>query len=165
MENENKALYKSRFTDFIAYNEPLVDKIYYKWSNVTAAIILVDNNWKMRGIIKNENLVPSLIHRTELSQSECENCIMSHMPSPNRQDILIRLELKVYDSAEYIYRTRAISAFDLFWLAWSDDDKAEDYLPMRNYKIWKSRFKSGEGFPDQEAIKAKEVELLKDEIQ
>lgn len=44
------------------------------------------------------------------------------------------------DYAQILYRTRMITLIDTYWMAWSEDDKAEDYHPLFNKSLMEQRF-------------------------
>jgi hypothetical protein len=133
-------MYKSPYTRFIAYEKPLVHRVYVKDENTTIAIIDIDDNWQMHGSVINP--INKLIHPSlVLDQESCERALMKNMPPENCPDVLEHYGLDKYDCAEIMYRTRAINLLDKTWLAWSEDDKAEDYHPLCNEKLMKIRMK------------------------
>lgn len=137
--------YESKYTDFTASEPPYTDKIYYKDGNKTVAIIHIDNNWNMWGeVLDPFDLIISPIKPIfrDLTQKECERMLMKDMPKPNRQDVLDKYNMKVMDYATLVYSTRLINLINCYWVAWSENDRAEDYHPRFNEELMKEREKT-----------------------
>jgi hypothetical protein len=133
-------MYKSKYTGFVAHNKPLVHTIYVKDENETTDIIYIDDNWNMAGsslVLRPKGWGPDIT----FGQADCERMLMKNVPSKNCPDVLEHYGLKEYDTAEIIYRTRGINLLDKTWLAWSKEDKAEDYHPLCNPELMKIRMK------------------------
>lgn len=127
--------YRSKITGFIAEEEPYVDKIYYKFDTETKAIIYVGSGWVMHGdVLDPFFFIPA---KFTLDQYDCERLILQNTPI-DREDILKRMKLDKYDTAQMLYRSRGITLQDLKWFAWSEDDKIEDYHPLRNQNALKA---------------------------
>lgn len=143
MNNENFE-YISKYTGFQAFERPYTDTFYYKRGNDTIVIIHVDNDWNMFGEVLDPFLLP--ISPIEpiyglLTQQRCEELIMRTMPPPYRKDVLRKYNMKKMDYAMLMYCTRLINLIDTHWMAWSENDKAEDYHPRFNKELMKEREK------------------------
>lgn len=137
--------YTSKLTKFTAGAPPLTDKIYYKDGNKTVAIIYVDNEWNMHGVPLDPYDLPISPLKpiyTELNQKQCELMLLKDTPPPNRKDIIDYYGDKVIDYSKILYSTRLINLLTHYWVAWSEDDKAEDYHPLFNKDIMKRRMNS-----------------------
>ena len=136
--------YVSNYTDFTASEPPYTNKIFCKDGNRTVAIIHIDDNWNMWGeVIDPFNLWISPIKPiyTNLTQEQCERMLLKDVPKPNRKDVLREYNMKEMDYAKFMYCTRLINLINNYWLAWSEDDKAEDYHPRFNEELMKEREK------------------------
>ena len=136
-------MYISEYTDFQAFEPPYTDKIYYKEGDKTLCIIHVDENWNMWGEVKDPYNIPIDILNPKfkpLNQKQCEELIMIHMPPRHRTDVKKRWGMDKIDYAILMYKTRLITLIDSYWVAWSEDDKAEDYHPRYNEKLMEKRF-------------------------
>lgn len=144
-------MYESKYTNFIAHNKPLTNTVYVKYGNHTVCRIYIEDDWTMHGEIDDFLMCPvgggKLNH---LEQKDCELILLKNMPPASRTKTLRSHGLERYDSAELMYRTRGINLLDDFWLAWSEDDKAEDYHPLHNKKILEERTKDMIHFVDDE---------------
>lgn len=153
--------YVSKYTYFCANDEPLTDKIYCKYGNKTTCIIHVNEDWNMTGeVIDPFNLYISPlkpIYR-DLTQEECERMLLKDTPQPNRKDIIEKYGVNgVIDYAKFMYSTRLINMINTYWLAWSENDKAEDYHPLYNKDILKERDSSSIVIdPEPEDLEPKE---------
>jgi hypothetical protein len=127
-------VYSSRYTEFITWEKPELDKIYYKDKNETIAIIYVHDNWQMDG----DGVNPFAFLRTKyyFNQKDCEELILSRIGN-NRPDILKKHNMDRYDAVLLLYKTRGILAGrDSRWFAWSESDKFEDYHPRGTPESW-----------------------------
>ena len=144
-------MYISKYTNFIAHDKPLTNVVYVKYGNHTVCRIYIKDNWEMLGEIDDFLMCPvgggKLNH---LEQDDCELILLKNMPPASRKKTLKSYGLDRYDSAEIMYRTRGINLLDDFWLAWSENDKAEDYHPLHNKKILEERTKDMIKFTDDE---------------
>lgn len=130
--------YISNYTNFCASEPPYTDTIYYKNGNETLAKIHVNKDWSMTGSAINPFELPIGLCTAEfgyLNQEQCERLIMQDMPKPNRKDIMKKYNMKVLDYAMIMYKTRLINMINSYWVAWSEDDKVEDYHPRYNEKL------------------------------
>ena len=155
--------YESKFTNFQTDMEVLTNTMYYKDINKTICIIHVNDDWSMNGKVLDPFDLPISPIKpifTDLDQEMCEKIIMRTMPPPYRQDILKKYNFKVMDYGLMLYKTRLINLLDTYWMAWSEDDKVEDYHPRFNEYIDKERSKNRLQFDhDSDYV---EQELLKD---
>lgn len=71
-----------------------------------------------------------------------EHGLFKGYPPPNRKDIIDYYGDKVIDYSKILYSTRLINLLTHYWVAWSEDDKAEDYHPLFNKDIMKRRMSS-----------------------
>lgn len=141
--SDKKLYYKSKYTEFQTTEPPYTDKIYYKEGNKTLCIIHIDENWNMWGEVKDPFNIPIDILKPkykDLTQAQCEELIMRHMPPLRRTDIKKKYNMEIVDYAIIMYKTRLITCIDNYWAAWSEDDKAEEYHPKYNKDIMKARF-------------------------
>lgn len=132
-------------TKFIAYEEPYIDKIYFKFNTETKVIIYINKDWSMHADV----LDPFFFHPAKfvMDQYDCEMLILENTPI-DREDILGRMELDKYDTAQMLYRSRGITLLSLRWFAWSEDDKIEDYHPLKNPEALKYIPEIGDGTLD-----------------
>ncbi len=138
-------MYVSEHTNFQAFELPYTDKIYFKDGNKTVAIIHIDKDWNMWGEAIDPFDIPIDIMNPKfdlLTQTECEQIIMRHMPPECRTDVKQKYNMEKLDYAMIMYKTRLISLTDKYWAAWSEDDRVEDYHPLFNKEIMKEREKS-----------------------
>lgn len=134
--------YKSKVTDFAASEPPYTDTVYCKDENKTVCIIHIDKNWNMYGeVIDPYDLFISPVKPIfgPLNQEQCERMLMKDAPKPNRVDVMRELDMEFMDYAKLMYCTRLINLINNYWLAWSEDDKVEDYHPRFNKEIMKKR--------------------------
>ena len=150
-------MYKSQYTEFIAYESPYIDKIYYMHMNKIIAIIHVDSNWSMHG----EVLHPfdMIVKTFGLNQIDCEKLILSKLPAW-REDVKRRSKLDRYDSAMLLYKYRGIDMLNNYWFAWSQDDKIEDYHPKYNKEIAEARWGSDREMEDYYTFEMDKVREL-----
>lgn len=139
-----KLYYKSKLTQFQTTEPPYTDKIYFKNCNKTVCIIHIEPDWSMYGEVLDPFNIPIDLLTPKfrnLTQYECEELLMWHMPPLNRVDVLKRWNMPIMDYAQLLYRTRLITYVDNYWAAWSEEDKAEDYHPRFNKEIFEERYK------------------------
>lgn len=125
----NEPIYRNDKTGFITYMRPLTNKIYYKIKNETAAIIDIDDNWKMKAEVVNPFAFNTPIF--SLPEDWAEKKIVALSPR-NMDRILKTFKVDRYDTAEMLYKTRGIEFVRDDWFAWTEDDKIEDYHPRYN---------------------------------
>lgn len=134
--------YESKYTYFCASEPPYTDTIYYKDGNKTVTIIHVDKDWNMSGEVIDpfdQYVSPVEPIWGTLNQEQCERMLLKDMPSPNRTDVKKKYNMDKIDYAMLMYCTRLISMINSYWVAWSENDKAEDYHPRYNEEILKER--------------------------
>lgn len=137
--------YESKYTNFTASEPPYTNIIYYKNINKTVVKIHIDNEWNMWGEVVDpfdKVIFPFKPIYRALNQQECEKLLMKDMPKPNRQDVLEKYNMKVMDYSMLLYSTRLINLINNIWVAWSEEDKAEDYHPRFNKELMKEREKT-----------------------
>lgn len=130
-------MYKSKYTDFVAYEEPYTDKFYFKLKNETIAIIHVSCDWKVWGEVIQPLKMP--VNAFSLNQIDCEKLILMNLPNW-REDVKERSGLTRYDKAMLLYMYRGINSLNSHWFAWSEDDRIEDYHPLYNAEIAEARW-------------------------
>jgi len=135
--------YTSEYTNFCASEPPYTDTIYYKDGNKTIAVIHIDKDWNMTGDVLDPFDLPINISEPTwgpLDQVQCERMLMKDMPKPNRKDIMQEYNMgNAIDYAKLVYCTRLINMINSYWVAWSENDKAEDYHPRFNPDILRER--------------------------
>lgn len=138
-------MYKSKYTEFTAYEEPYTDKFYFKYTNETVAIIYVDKDWNMYGDVLDPFQMP--VKTFKLDQVDCEKLILIKLPTW-RADVKRRSGLDKYDTAMLLYKSRGINLLNNYWFAWAESDKIEDYHPLFNAEIAEARWAKDREEPD-----------------
>lgn len=137
--------YVSKYTKFTALECPYTNNIFYKKGNRTIAIVHIDSDWNMWGeVLDPFNLPISPIKPVfgQLNQIQCEEMLLYGTPPASRIDLIEKYNMrKQFDYAKFMYCTRLITMTNDYWLAWSDNDKAEDYHPWFNPHILAERTK------------------------
>lgn len=128
--------YRSKNTDFTAHEKPYVNKIYFKYCNITVALLTVTENWGLEGEVIYPFKMP--VKCFKLDQFDCEKLILDFIPAW-REDVKIRSGLKEYDSAMLLYKYRGITRLNKWWFAWSEQDRIEDYHPEYTPELDKLR--------------------------
>lgn len=137
MKFGGEIMYRSKYTEFIAYEPPYVEKIYYKHRNETVVALHIEKDWTMYGeVLQPFNLI---VPKFSLDQVDCEKLILDKLPAW-REDVKQRSGLDKYDSAMLMYKYRGIDMLNDYWFAWSENDKIEDYHPKFNKEIAELRW-------------------------
>lgn len=135
---KKKYTYISKVTDFMALDPPIPYEIYYKHGNKTVCIIHVGRDWSMWGEVIDPYDIPVALFTPKfepLDQRMCEKLLLKHMPPSSRKDVLIRHNMEQFDHPTLIYATRLITLLDDYWLAWDENERAEDIHPRFNDKL------------------------------
>ena len=128
------------YSNFITNSQIRPSIIYVKHRNSTCVEIDINEDWTMLGTSKSTK-IQDMGYNGIMSDAQCKHFLSTRV-APNRGKFMLdELGLKEYDTMEILYRTRGIQPKDDWWLAWSEDDKAEDYHPNFNKEIAEKHYR------------------------
>ncbi len=128
-------MYYNEKTGFITYRDVELNRIFVKNGTDTVGIINISDNWDMEGYKTKTSRFPWSSFPIYWDQEACEKLIVMRVAPDRGKEFLQRLGIDKYDTMTLAYMTRGIQLIDNMWLAWSEDDKAEDYHPKFNSEL------------------------------
>lgn len=110
------------------------NKFYIKFGNIVVVEIHTNEDWEMEGVVVNPAYFPAS-YPLILSDAQCKYWLSNRIMPDRKDGSVEQLGLKEYDTMEVLYRSRGINMLDDYWLAWSIEDKAEEYHPRFNSSL------------------------------